>query len=117
MANQRRWRSLIARYTPGFAFISRSWPLTRVADDLLQDVWIDVFTNVARLQETAAFCGWVYRIARDKAYRDLRRRRVPTVAIEESRRLRRRKRRPGLDIRRYRSRCVRHWIGGPPDHR
>jgi RNA polymerase sigma-70 factor (ECF subfamily) len=45
------------------------------AEDALQDVWLDVFKSVARLAEPAAFSTWIYRIARDRAYRHLRRRR------------------------------------------
>ena len=34
-----------------------------------------MFKSVARLAEPAAFSTWIYRIARDRAYRQLRRRR------------------------------------------
>jgi RNA polymerase sigma-70 factor (ECF subfamily) len=46
-------------------------------------VWIDVFASVARLNDPAAFGAWVYRIARDKAYRQLRAHRVPCAALED----------------------------------
>jgi RNA polymerase sigma-70 factor (ECF subfamily) len=41
-------------------------------DDLLQDVWLDVFRSLAKLRDPGAFAAWVYRIARDRASRDLR---------------------------------------------
>jgi RNA polymerase sigma-70 factor (ECF subfamily) len=44
------------------------------AEDALQDVWLDVFRGVGRLRDTEAFAGWLYRIARDRAYRVLRKR-------------------------------------------
>ena len=42
------------------------------ADDLLQETWIDVYRKINRLR-LEAFKTWLYRIARDKAYRQLRR--------------------------------------------
>jgi RNA polymerase sigma-70 factor (ECF subfamily) len=48
-------------------------------DDLLQDVWLDVFRSIGRLREPRAFAGWLYRLARDHAYRTLRRQRVPAT--------------------------------------
>jgi RNA polymerase sigma-70 factor, ECF subfamily len=44
------------------------------ADDALQDVWLDVLRGIARLDDAGAFATWLYRIARDRAYRILRRR-------------------------------------------
>lgn len=68
-------RELIATYSSGLLFYLRR--LTRdadAADDLLQETWWDVYRKVNVLQNPAAFAAWVYRIARDKAYRHLRRR-------------------------------------------
>jgi RNA polymerase sigma-70 factor (ECF subfamily) len=55
------------------------------ADDALQDVWLDVWRSIGRLEDVAAAQAWVFRIARDRAYRVLRRRSaiVPTVTIDE----------------------------------
>jgi RNA polymerase sigma-70 factor (ECF subfamily) len=44
------------------------------AEDALQDVWLDAFRGLGKLRDTAAFAGWLYRIARDRAYRVLRKR-------------------------------------------
>lgn len=46
------------------------------ADDALQELWFDVFRALPRLRDTEAFTAWLYRIARDRAYRQLRRHRV-----------------------------------------
>jgi RNA polymerase sigma-70 factor (ECF subfamily) len=42
------------------------------ADDVLQDVWLDVWRGLPRLREAAAFPAWVYRVARDRAVRTYR---------------------------------------------
>ncbi len=51
------------------------------ADDALQDVWLKVIRNLGRLRKPEAFAVWLYRIARNSAYRRLgRRRHVPLPA-------------------------------------
>jgi RNA polymerase sigma-70 factor, ECF subfamily len=65
---------LIARYSPGLRFfIKRVTGKAETADDLLQETWIEVYRKINRLQRPDAFSAWLYRIARDKAYRELRR--------------------------------------------
>ena len=44
------------------------------ADDTLQDVWLKVIRNLGRLDKPEAFAVWLYRIARNAAYRRLGRR-------------------------------------------
>jgi RNA polymerase sigma-70 factor (ECF subfamily) len=55
-------------------------PLDRI-DDVLQDLWLDVFRSIGKLREPRAFGTWLYRLARDRAWRDLRRDR-PDVASD-----------------------------------
>src|SRR5690348_13923529 len=47
------------------------------ADDAMQEVWFDVFRALPRLREAERFSPWLYRIARDRAYREWRKRRAP----------------------------------------
>ena len=42
------------------------------AEDLLQEVWLDVFRGLPRLADPQAFRAWIYRIARDRAFGHLR---------------------------------------------
>lgn len=42
-------------------------------DDLVQEVWIDVFRQLPRLQDAGAFTTWLYRIARGQAALHVRR--------------------------------------------
>jgi RNA polymerase sigma-70 factor (ECF subfamily) len=46
------------------------------AEDAGQELWIDVYRSLGKLREPGAFGPWVYRLARDRAYRELRKRRV-----------------------------------------
>jgi RNA polymerase sigma-70 factor (ECF subfamily) len=52
------------------------------ADDILQEVWFDVYRGVARLADPGTFTAWVYRIARHRALRELRKRRQPLSSLE-----------------------------------
>ena len=53
------------------------------AEDALQDVWLDVFRGVSRLADLGAFRAWLYRIARVRALRELRKRRPTYQPLEE----------------------------------
>ena len=68
-----RLQELIAQYSPGLRyFLAKVTGNAAVADDLLQDVWFDVYRKINKLEQPAAFAAWIYRIARDKAYREMR---------------------------------------------
>jgi RNA polymerase sigma-70 factor (ECF subfamily) len=77
------FEQLVVRYHPRLSFFLRKllgdW---HAADDVLQEVWLDVLRSIGRLNDTAAFAAWVYRIARDRAYRQLRRKGVRTQRLE-----------------------------------
>jgi RNA polymerase sigma-70 factor (ECF subfamily) len=53
-------------------------------EDVAQDVWVDVYRAVPRLADPAAFVPWLYRIARNRAYRALRSRAAPTASIDDN---------------------------------
>ncbi len=67
---------LVARYGPRLRYYLRKMLNDpSAAEDLLQDVWLDVFRGLPRLCDARAFPAWLYRIARDRAWRSLRKRR------------------------------------------
>ena len=51
-------------------------------DDALQEVWLDVFQGLPRLNAPKAFRGWLFRIAHDRACRFLRKRR-PDISLTD----------------------------------
>lgn len=70
---------LVARYQPRLRYyLRRMLPDPGAADDALQEVWLAAARAVSRLADPGAFRGWVYRIARDRAAREFRRRPPPT---------------------------------------
>jgi RNA polymerase sigma-70 factor (ECF subfamily) len=69
---------LIATYQPRLRYYLRQiLKEPDSADDILQDVWLDVFRALPRLQNIAAFPAWIYEIARCRA---LRAGRKPSIA-------------------------------------
>jgi RNA polymerase sigma-70 factor (ECF subfamily) len=48
----------------------------------LQEIWLDVYRGIARLTEPGAFASWLYHIARNRAFRVLRRRREPPLSLD-----------------------------------
>jgi RNA polymerase sigma-70 factor (ECF subfamily) len=74
---------LVERYQPRLRYYLRKM-LRDVhgAEDALQDVWLSVFRAVARLADVGAFRAWLYRIARDRALRELRKSRPAYRPLE-----------------------------------
>ncbi|MFO0842838.1 MAG: sigma-70 family RNA polymerase sigma factor [Gemmataceae bacterium] len=66
---------LVERWTPRLRYYLQRMLDGPDADDALQDVWLDVHRGLGRLAEVAAFPAWLFRLARDRVYRQLRRRR------------------------------------------
>jgi RNA polymerase sigma-70 factor, ECF subfamily len=52
-------------------------------EDVLQDVWLDVHRSIAKLNDPGALAAWLYRIARNRTVRHLRKRVTPTRTIED----------------------------------
>lgn len=51
------------------------------AEDVLQEVWLDVHRSIATLADPGALAAWLYRVARNRTVRHLRKRYTPTRAI------------------------------------
>lgn len=65
---------LIERYqAPLRYFINRLLEDTQMSDDIFQDTWLTVIRRISSLKKADAFPTWLYRIARNKVYQQLRR--------------------------------------------
>ena len=65
---------LIERYkAPLRYFISHLSSNNEVTEDIFQDTWLTVIRRIYGLKSTEAFSTWLYRIARNKVYQQLRR--------------------------------------------
>jgi RNA polymerase sigma-70 factor, ECF subfamily len=84
--DERAFAELVERYQPRLRYFLRKmlWDI-HGAEDALQDVWLSVFRAVSRLADAGAFRAWLYRLARDRALGELRKRRLryePLEAVE-----------------------------------
>jgi RNA polymerase sigma-70 factor (ECF subfamily) len=70
------FEEIVARYTPRLRYyLRRMLGGVQPAEDALQEVWLDAFRGLPGLIEPGAFPAWIYRLARDRAFREVRRRR------------------------------------------
>jgi RNA polymerase sigma-70 factor (ECF subfamily) len=77
------FEEIVARYTPRLRYYLRKMlDGVQAAEDALQEVWLDAFRGIPGLVEPRAFPSWIYRLARDRAFRELRRRR-PHLPLED----------------------------------
>ncbi len=68
---------LIKRYqAPLRYFISRLSANPEMAEDIFQDTWLTVIRRIHTLKKIDAFSTWLYRIARNKVYQQLRRKKM-----------------------------------------
>ena len=77
------FEELVELYRPRLRyFLARMIGDDHAADDLLQDVWLDVYRGVGRLVDPGAFVAWLYQIARRRALGARRKRRQPTSSLD-----------------------------------
>jgi RNA polymerase sigma-70 factor (ECF subfamily) len=68
---------LIDRYqAPLRYFINRLSANPEMAEDIFQDTWLTVISRIHTLKKLDAFSTWLYRIARNKVYQQLRRKKM-----------------------------------------
>ena len=64
-------------------FIRRLVSDTDLADELFQDTWLTVIRKIHTLENPERFTVWLYRIARNRVYQELRRKKQ-VVELDES---------------------------------
>jgi RNA polymerase sigma-70 factor (ECF subfamily) len=76
--------ALVEKYQPRLRYYLRKL-LTGVGEpeDVLQDIWLDVYRSIARLKDVAAFRAWLYSIARGRAIKRFRSRRLAFQPLKE----------------------------------
>ena len=77
MGDKEAFARLIERYQrPLRYFISRLLDGAQASEDLLQETWLTVIRRLHGLKKPEAFSIWLYRIARNKVYHQLRKKKV-----------------------------------------
>jgi RNA polymerase sigma-70 factor (ECF subfamily) len=76
MGDKNALAELINRYErPLRYFINRLLDNSELTEDIFQDTWLIVIRRIHSLREIDAFPTWLYRIARNKVYQQLRKKR------------------------------------------
>jgi len=76
MGDKDAFAELIERYErPLRYFINRLLDNSELTEDIFQDTWLTVIRRIHGLREIDAFPAWLYRIARNKVYQQLRKKR------------------------------------------
>jgi RNA polymerase sigma-70 factor (ECF subfamily) len=77
------FEELVELYQPRLRhFLASMIGDAHAADDLLQEVWFDVYRGVARLADPRAFPAWLYQIVRHRALAELRKKRQPLSSLD-----------------------------------
>lgn len=75
---------IVATFHPRLSyFVRKMLAGSHRADDVLQNVWLDVFRGLKSLRKPQAFSTWIYRIARDHVYRLHRKRKLQIVELND----------------------------------
>jgi RNA polymerase sigma-70 factor, ECF subfamily len=83
--DERAFEEIVSTYGPRLRYyLLKQLGSPEAADDVVQEVWLDVYRGIVRLRRPDAFRAWIYRIARDRAFRALRRARVPCQLPDEA---------------------------------
>lgn len=86
IGDEAAFEKLLRAYSPRLrAYVSRMLGTQHErADDVLQEIWVNVFRALPRLNDAAAFRSWLFRIARDRVCREFRRRHVVFSPLDQS---------------------------------
>jgi RNA polymerase sigma-70 factor (ECF subfamily) len=83
LGDEGAFRELFARFGPRLLHFTQRMMASapeHVAD-LMQDTWLAIFRGLPALQDPAKFRAWSFRIARDRIFREYRRRRIAIQPI------------------------------------
>jgi RNA polymerase sigma-70 factor (ECF subfamily) len=80
------FRELLTLYGPHLLGFTRKMMQTspHLAEDITQEIWLAIYKGLPGLQDAGKFRPWAFRIARDRIYREYRRRKIPVEPLEES---------------------------------
>jgi RNA polymerase sigma-70 factor (ECF subfamily) len=85
IGDESAFAELLTRYGPRLLLFTQRMMQSspeQVAD-LAQEIWVAIFRALAGLRDASKFRAWAFRIARDRIYREYRRRKLPVQPLDE----------------------------------
>jgi RNA polymerase sigma-70 factor (ECF subfamily) len=81
--DQAAFEELVSWYQPRLrSFLQKMIRDRDCVDDVLQEIWFDVFRGLSRLADPGAFPAWLYQVARHRMFHELQKRRLVACALE-----------------------------------
>jgi RNA polymerase sigma-70 factor (ECF subfamily) len=86
MGDEDAFAELLARHGPRLLMFTRRMMQSSPGDvaDLMQEIWLAIFRALPALRDAGKFRAWAFRIARDRIYREYRRRKLPVQPLDET---------------------------------
>jgi len=80
------FEELLKLYGPNLLLFTRKMMQTspHLAEDAVQEIWLAIYKGLPGLRDASKFRAWAFRIARDRIYREYRRRKLALDLVEES---------------------------------
>ena len=81
IGDETAFQELMALYGPRLLFFTRKMMLSSpdIVEDLTQEIWVAIYRGLPTLLDVTKFRPWAFRIARDRIYREFRRRNCPWI--------------------------------------
>ena len=86
LGDEAAFAELLARHGPRLLMFTQRMMQSSPADvaDLTQEIWLAIFRALPGLRDAGKFRPWAFRIARDRIYREYRRRKLPMQSLDET---------------------------------
>lgn len=86
LGDEAAFEELLARYGPRLLLFTQRMMQSspEAVADVMQETWVAIYRALPRLQDVSKFQAWAFRIARDRIYREYRRRKLPVQPADEA---------------------------------
>lgn len=86
IGDEAAFAELLTRYGPRLLLFTQRMMQSSPEQiaDLTQEIWVAIFRALPGLQNAGKFRPWAFRIARDRIYREYRRRKLPVLPLDET---------------------------------
>jgi RNA polymerase sigma-70 factor (ECF subfamily) len=86
LGDEPAFQELLTLYGPHLLLFTRKMMQSspHLVEDVTQEIWLAIYKGLPGLLDAAKFRPWAFRIARDRIYREYRRRKIVLQPLDES---------------------------------